>query len=299
LIVAQGGGNEYNRSLLEANDLVYGHNFSWIGAGTTPVTFSMTITNYPDTNHSGFESVIFLVPNGAFGDPAIDYDAASVAQLAIFNNPDGSATGSFQFKTNQPEGNSQFSGSGNLATILVPSGPLGTWSITFLNDTNVTLQGPHGVSTNINFPDEATAQVFANPLSAYFGNQQGGTTANIGQGSTYSEFSIAGTPVSTSFDDVFANDGGIISTTNWMLDNPAAPNNLLIVQATDQFWASWTLPAEGYSLLSSPALGAGALWSETGLTNIVITTTANKILVPQSSLPTVGAGFFRLGEPKS
>jgi len=51
--------------------------------------------------------------------------------------------------------------------------------------------------------------------------------------------------------------------------------------------------------LSSPALGAGALWSETGLTNIVITTTANKILVPQSSLPTVGAGFFRLGEPKS
>ncbi len=51
---------------------------------------------------------------------------------------------------------------------------LGTWSITFNNDTNFTMTGPGGVSTNANFPDEATAQVFANPMRLYFGSDQGG-----------------------------------------------------------------------------------------------------------------------------
>ncbi|MGA2749359.1 MAG: hypothetical protein ABSG59_11335 [Verrucomicrobiota bacterium] len=298
LIVAQGGGNQYNRAELEATDLLNGFNFSWVGAGATPVTYSMTIAGYPDASHSGFESEIFLVPNGGNGDPAIDWDAANVAQMTIFNNSDGSATGSFQYKTNDAQDNSGFSGYGNLASIAVPTGPLGTWSITFVNDTNVTLSGPGGASTNVNFPDEATAQVFANPLTAYFGNQQGGTTANIGQGSTYSQFSISNTPYSTPFTDVFTNDGGVINTSQWLIDD-AAPNNILIVQTNDAFWVNWTLPASGYSLFSSPTLGPGAVWSNTGLSSIVITTAGDQVLVPQSSLPASGQGFFVLVQPAS
>jgi hypothetical protein len=296
LIIAAGGGNQYNRAELEATDPVNGPNFSWVSA-SGPVTYSMTIVGYPDTNHSGFESEIFLVPNGNNADPAIDYDAANVAQMTIFNNADGSATASFQYKTNDADDNSGFSSYGNLASITVPGGPLGTWSITFLDDTNVTLTCPNGASTNVNFPDESTAQVFANPLNAYFGNQQGGTTGNIGQGSTYSQFSITGTPVAASFTDVFTNDAGVINASHWINDDPTAPNNILIVQPTDAFWVSWTLPSAGYNLLSSPTLGPGAVWSATGLNNIVTTTQNSQVLIPQSSLPAPGQGFFRLGKP--
>ena len=97
MMVAPGGGNDYNRTLLMALDPVNGTpNFSWVGAGSTPVTYSMSIASYPDTSHAYFQAVIFLVPNGANGDPSIDWTAPNAAQLVVMNQPDGTAIGSFQ-----------------------------------------------------------------------------------------------------------------------------------------------------------------------------------------------------------
>ncbi|HWD18334.1 MAG TPA: hypothetical protein VHB20_03580 [Verrucomicrobiae bacterium] len=292
LIVAKGGGNQYNRAELEANDINNGLNFSWVGA-TAPVTYSMTIVGYPDANHSGFESEIFLVPNGGAQDPGVDYDAANVAQMTIFNNADGSATGSFQYKTNEPQGNSGYNSYGNLGSIRVPAGALGTWSLTFNNDTNITLTGPGGITTNVNFPDEATAQVFANPLSAYFGNQQGGTTANIGQGSTYSRFSITNTPGAASFTDDFTSDGGVINLSQWIIDDPTAPGNILIVQPTDKFWVGWTLPDAGFTLQSRAAVSGGT-WTNVATSALVSTTVGNQTLISTTNLPAASQGFFRM-----
>lgn len=292
MMVAPGGGNEYNRTLLMALDPVNGtRNFSWVGSGATPVTYSMTIAAYPDTNHTAFQSVIFLVPNGAGGNPSIDYTAPNVAQLVVMNNSDGSATGYFQYKTNQPNGNSMFSGSGTLGTVRSAS-PLGTWSLTFLNDTNITLAGPGGVTTNFNLPDDVTAQLFANPLTAYFGNQQNGGY-NAGQSSTYSEFKIHGITASPEFDEVFTSQTSI-DPAKWTVD-AYAQNNTFIVQPGDRYWLSWTIPDTGFGIQVATGL-APANWADPGVTNIVTTTVGKRALLPSmaTNLPTSQTLFFRL-----
>jgi hypothetical protein len=258
----------------------------------------MTITNDPGTNYPNIQSVIYLVPGGVNGDIAAPYDDANAATLVVQNNADGTATGSFSYKTNAPG-----TGLTTLASVTCATGLRGAWSITLLNDTNVTLNGPGGLSTNVNLPSEDVAQQLANPVTAYFGSINNGTTNNAGHGVTYSEFSISGTEYSTSptspanpIDDVFAADAGVLSTANWAVDSSTAPNNLVIIQPTDLFWVSWTLPDEGYSLLTSPTLGTGAVWTDTGLTTFLSTTQRHLVLVPQSVLPAGGQGYFILSK---
>ncbi|HVU27453.1 MAG TPA: hypothetical protein VHG71_06915 [Verrucomicrobiae bacterium] len=295
MIVAGGSGGTYTRGLLAALDVTNGtRNFSWVGNGINPVTYSQTIVSYPDTNHP-IQSAIFLVQNGNLGDPGVDYDAANVAQLSIYGNADGTATGSFQYKTNQPDGNSQF-GNNTLATLTAPS-PLGTWSITFVNDTNVTLSyvplsGIGGLSTNANFPDETTVQTyFANPLTVFMGNQQN-SDANLGQASTYSEFNISGVTLSPAIDAIWTNQT-VLDTTNWSIVNNA-PNDAFLVHSTDKYWVSWTLPDANLQLQANTNLANNGGWADIGLTTKVTTTAGNKALLPgmATNFPTGDNVFF-------
>ena len=52
--------------------------------------------------------------------------------------------------------------------------PLGTWSVTFNNQTNVTLTAPHGQTTNFVF-DPASAALFADPATVILGAQPNDT----------------------------------------------------------------------------------------------------------------------------
>ena len=293
MVVASGGGNDYKRGMIRTLDPINGiPSYSWVGQGSTPVTYSITIASYPDTNHSYLQSQIFLVPNGG-NDSSIDYTAASCIALDIRNQPDGTATGAFRYKTNNAYANAS---DYVPATLVCASGALGTWSLTFLNDTNVTVTAPNGAHTNFFLPDEATAQVFSNPLSAYFGNQQNGP-GNAGQASTYSHVKITGVTYSAEIDDLF-----LRAELNPDPGNPVwqvvcdIPSDVFLVHATDKYWASWTLPDTGFSLQSSPSLAAGS-WENPGLTNIIYTTLGNKVLVPQDALPSATRGFFRLAKP--
>jgi hypothetical protein len=284
MVVACGGGNEYNRGLVRTLN----GSCSWVGDGSSPATYSMTIASYPDTNHAGFQSVLFLVP-GTQNDPGIDWDAANVIEMVIQNNADGSATGSFQFKINDAEANDQFAGVGHLADIHCAT-PLGQWSATFLNDTNVTLTGPGGVSTNVNFPDDSVLQtLFQNPVSAYFGNQQGGAS-NAGQASVYSNFTITNAFNTVNINDNFTN----LDTTTWQIVC-SQPQDLFVVDATARYWLDWTLPDTGFSLLSSTNLAAGS-WVDAGISNVVTTTVGNRALVTTTNLPGPGMGFFRMAK---
>jgi hypothetical protein len=248
----------------------------------------MTIASYPDSSHSTFQSVIFLVP-GTANDSGIDWDAANVAEMVVQNNADGSAIGSFQYKTNQAQGNSMFGGAGHLADIRCVT-PLGRWSITFLNDTNVTLAGPGGVSTNFSFPDAAALQsLFPNPLSAYFGNQQNGAN-NAGQASVYSRFEITNTAVMLDISDTFTN----LDTTTWQ-PLTSAPRDIFVVDSTAKYWVGWSLPDTGFTLKSSPNLAAGPWAEDAGLTSRIVTTTVgNRTLVTTTNLPATDKGFFRM-----
>jgi len=293
-IVAQGGGNQFNRQWLQALDSVYGLNFCWVGAGSTPVTYAVNITSFPDTNHLGFTSQICFAQNGGKQDSSVDYDAANVALFQVYLQANGSAIGRFYWKTNQAFGNSQF-GTHVTAILTNSAGALGKWSVTFLNDTNVTITAPGGGSASGNFPDPSTVSTyFSNPLSLYYGNNQGGTTANIGQFSTYSEFIATNMPICNPIVDVFANDGGVINTAIWERDAGPAPYNMLIVQTNDAFWLHWTQPNAGFSPFTSPVLGSGAVWTPTGITNFVHTTLWDGTVLPQSALPGPQEGYIRL-----
>ncbi|HTV41487.1 MAG TPA: hypothetical protein VMF08_12970 [Candidatus Sulfotelmatobacter sp.] len=282
MIVCGGNGGTYTRGLMAALDTVNStRNFSWINSGSTPVTYSQTIVNYPGTNDP-IQSAIFLVENGNLGDPGVDYDAANVAELNVYGNANGTATASFEYKTNDPDDSSEF-GNNTLATLTAPS-PLGTWSATFLDDTNLTISytplgGGATLTTNANFPGEAQAQYFANPLTVFMGNDEDGY---LGQSSTYSEFKISGVTASAPLDDVWSSQMSM-DTTNWAIVDYSA-NDIILVKTNSLYWISWPLPATGFSLAVSTNLAAGPDgWTDAGLSTVVSTSTNDEVLWPDLS----------------
>jgi hypothetical protein len=135
------------------------------------------------------------------------------------------------------------------------------------------------------------ALIFANPLSIYYGIQQGGTAANIGEYLTYSQLSATGLPVSTSFTDNFNNDA--IDTSIWHVIENTAPFNLFVLQSGDNFLTSWTEPDAGFVPNISSSLGTGASWSVV-TTNYIHTALWDGTVLSKTSVPTNGDWFVRL-----
>lgn len=233
---ASAAGAQYQRQNIRTANAAY----SWIGAAG-PVTYSLTVADYPGGDYSGFQTHLFLVPGTGLPNwlTAPDWNEPNVIFLQIGNNADGSAYASFMYKTNQPSGNSMYFGPGTLASIGSPS-PRGTWSLTFNSNTAVSLTSPSGASTNFTLPADA-ATLFSGPLSAYFGVQPN-TLANIGQSATFSRLKISG--VATPIDDTFATgfDG---ATWQVVADDVTG---VVPVGSDVLFWLNWTLPDRGWTL---------------------------------------------------
>ena len=141
------------------------NNYSWntASAVSNTTTYSMTIAAAPGTAYPSFSSQMFLVPQlgmaGSQIDDSIDWDSANVVSLAVSVNPDHSATGLFQYKVNN-------AGNWNAALSLglpCAAGPVGTWSLVFNNNTNVTLRAPDNTFTNFTIP-ASDASLFAGPV---------------------------------------------------------------------------------------------------------------------------------------
>ena len=289
MVVAPGGGNGYRRGMIRTLDPVNGSPYySWLSQGNTPVTYSLTITNYP-TGYYYFQSEIFLVPNGG-NDSSVDYVAPTVLALDIRNLPGGIATAAFRYKTNHAYANAS---DYQPAVLVCSNGVLGTWSMTFLNDTNVTVTAPNGASTNFALP-EAAAMEFYNPLSVYFGNQQNGD-ANAGQASTYSRVKVTGVAISPEIDETFAGPDLNPDPVNakWQVVGEV-PSCVFIVRPDHKWWVNWTLPDTGFSLQGSPTLAAGSWATDPQWTNVINTALGNRMLIPESTLPSVPMSYFRM-----
>jgi len=199
------------------------------------------------------------------------------------------------YKTNQPSGNSMLwntdPGNGPVGTLAGISSPtaLGTWTVTFNHNTDITLTTPSGTSTNFTMPAEAAA-LFADPVYAYFGVQPN-APGNIGQSAVLSRIQIIGVP--TPLDDAFS--GEVLDSTRWQVV-AADPSGIVPVPPSAAYWLKWTAPAVGYVVQASPSL-APASWADTGLTNIIQLGTQKALLLPFSSLPGAASGFLRLVKP--
>jgi hypothetical protein len=227
------------------------NNYSWdtATAVSNTTTYSMTIADAPGTAYPSFSSQMFLVPQlgnpGSPIDGSIDWDSANVVSLAVSVNPDHSANGQFQYKVNN-------AGNWNAALTFgfrCATGPVGTWSLVFNNNTNVTLRAPDNTFTNFTIPP-GDAALFADPLYFYVGTQPN-NNSNIGQSSTFSRVKISGAAGSIDEDFVSGGTPGqpYVLNPNIWARNTADANGVFITAPDAKYWVSWSLPDYGFTNL--------------------------------------------------
>jgi len=302
-------GGQYDRQTVRTTVPEY----SWVGA-KAPVTYAVTLSEYPE--EAGFQTVLYLVPVEGTLDTGRNYPDWSepVCAVAMINN---TATGGgnmrFAYKNDKPESNGYAGhdywtndngdvytggegpgedGTGKGGTIAYVNSAtiLGTWSVTFTDDTAVEITAPDGqTSTGTLLPE--TAALFDGPLYAYFGIVPQ-SLSNIGLGATFSTLSISGVtnPIRESFASMM--DPAILEES---ASNPAAV--LQVIPAETPFWLRWTVPDSGYKLQQSATLTAAPAWQDYGASDALLLRGEKWKLLSVSELRNPKVGFFRLLKP--
>jgi len=288
------GSNPYGRQGL----LAYNNDLAWVGE-SGPVSYSLKLLRYPGTGNPGFITHMFLYPgSGTEAEP--DWNEANVVYLDIENNSDGTAFMTFRWKTNSPSSNGQFYT--NPYGTVNSSTPLGQWTVSFLNNTNVTLTSSDGSTTNFNI-DPAIAALFANNggFSFNFGIMAN-SAANLGQGVIVGSVGLtnAGSASTTLYDD-FTTDsvldisqGGGSGTWIYATDDATQTNAVFLTDPTPSTVFTWQYP-NGYNFImeTNANLANPSGWS----TNTGYTITSSglnmKIVVPAPQLPPPPM-YFRL-----
>lgn len=287
-IFASAAGSQYQRQSIRTVNPAY----SWIG-GFDPVTYSITISEYPDTNYSGFQTHLFIIPGTSLqtNQTSPDYSEPNVVFLDIQNQVNGGAFANFRYKVDETNGNSMIYGSGTIAGIGAPS-IRGTWSLTFDPAGPITLTAPNGANTNFSMPSEHLAP-FNGPAYAYFGIQPN-RPANIGQSATLARLQITGVP--TPIDDTFSGPG--LDTATWQVvaENVAG---VVTVPPDATFWMTWTLPDRDFVFQVAEDLNFDLSgWADFPLTATQIGD-RKRTVVLSSQLPPnfTGNYFFRMIKP--
>ncbi len=285
---------------------------SWVGHATAgnPVTYSFTITGYP--NSQNCQLFFLLCANPVAMDNALDWNETNVVYLKLQGGVNN-ATMSFQYKINETSGQDMYGGggiytnapgsgnpeSGFLATVSpVTGGVLGTWKIKFTSDTAGELIAPDNTTTNFTFPAYNVTKFAESPAAGrpgvyvYLGGQMNTPEDAANQAFVFSDFSITGTP--GAFSENFLTDT-VLDTTKWALPG-SAPLGTFILPAADAngLWLQWTLPDSGFGLqMSDTLLGGSLAWTSPASTPIGMIGVKKQLVAP-SELPAGNAAFFRL-----
>ena len=224
-----------------------------------PVTYSWTIAAFPGSAHSNFLAGFSLTPDPVASQDYSDPDWTSTNDLwvAIQNNADGTVTAGIAYKTNQPTANGQlYAAPGQLVPynnetngLTVPSA-VGTWSLTFNNNTNITLTAPNGASTNVDL-DPNVAALYNGYVGAFLYSSPT-ANANIGQYCTYSAYKITGvgTPVNENLTSGKLSSSFLETISQnyyYTGDYTTNPPDQVFVTSGDAYWLYWTLPDAGFS----------------------------------------------------
>jgi hypothetical protein len=295
-LIALGDG-QYDRQ----NFRTVNPEYSWVGKGSTPVTYSFTVKSYPGTNNPNFEVHSYLIPvpyDPNVGPGTIDtqsspdWNQTNCVFMELQNKPNGSAEYTFRWKTNSiPDGNGTYYSS-PLAILTETNGPLGTWTLSFVNDTNVTMTSPSGSTTNFEFSvDKLAGYVDINnaplPLYYYLGMKPQEAT-NRGLTALISEVKLQG--FSANIDDNFMTDSAF-DTNLWEL----AANNAGSVQlmsADNLYWIGWTIPDAGFVLQTNSIVSTNG-WNESVVAPLA-TPSGKKLLISRDNMPDSNQGYYRL-----
>jgi hypothetical protein len=285
-----GGGGTRNSVY---TPITTGRGVSWVGVATpaNPVTYSMTIAQYPDSaQYPGIQSHIFLSSDIANGAGAPEWNSTNAIFFQVVNNANGSGFATFMIKTNAPGTDGrpgwgdppQIFGTGNLAT-LGSASVTGTWSITFTSDTDVTVTAPDNTFTNFSLPAEYPP--YFQYVFASFGIQQN----NNAYGGQHVIFSHVGISAPYNINDSFT---APVPDASFSLAGPQY--GAQIVPPGSAWYAKWLLPASGFDLELSPDL---ANWTQPASTNSWEFDVYGWFPLAQTDLPGATQNFFRMVKP--
>jgi hypothetical protein len=245
-------------------------------------------------------------------DGAPDWNETNCALVYLQGNS-SSATAHFRYKVGEPGNQIMYGGgapytnapgswdgvtanyleSGNLASV-TNNGVLGTWTLKFTSDTNVTLIAPNGNSTNVIFP-AYNVGYFAEQTSpgfyVYLGMQANNADA-LGQAVVYSHFAISNT--ASPFSEDFLADSVLDTTNTWNTSAASGPKGVLIVPADSAYWINWTLPDSGFSLQTSSTLNNPLAWTSPSTGPIIGMASVRSQLLASNEIPAGNMAFFRL-----
>ena len=288
---------------------------SWVGHATAgnPVDYSFTVTGYP--NSQNCEIYFLLSPNPAYMDNALDWNETNVVYFEIQGGANN-ATGSFKYKVNEPGGQNMYNsagiyiaapGSGNpesgaLATVSpVTGGVFGTWHIKFTSNSAGEIIAPDSTHTFFTFPAYNAALFAESPgagmpgMYLYLGGQANQLDGQNGA-FVFSNISVSGgsPALAGAFTENFLTET-VLDTTNKWARPGSAPLGAFIMPAADAGypWASWTLPAAGFSLQVAGKI-TDSTWSNPSLGPTIGMAGVVRQFVGPSELPAGNQAYFRM-----
>jgi hypothetical protein len=266
LFSAQPASDQYQRNSVKLNQRF---GTGWLGQGG--MSYSMTITNFPDgTKFPGYQAHLFLT-TGPGTASALDYNETNVIWFNVSANADNSANITLRYKINEPFANTNMFGaeyigldpttnsSAGTLINLYASSVLGTFTLTFNDDTNVTITGPGGASANLTLRPEVAAP-FTEPINVVVGGQPN-QPANVGQDVVIASINVTnsgqGFPIVS--EDFIAD--GSLNTVNWSILT-GEPNTVFVFPYDPgQRVVSWTTPDTGFALEVATNLSAPINWT--------------------------------------
>ena len=290
LNLTAGTSGQYDRQNIKC--LTQG--LGWIGS-SSPMSYSVTIKDFPDgTAYSGFQSQMYLVPGSPGTESSPDWTEPTVVYVTIQSGTNGNGTLTFHYKTDDPNSNGHYFNTdpaagqvGNLGSV-TGARVSGTWTVTFAQDTQITLKAPDGTSTNLVMPAVDAAK-FAGEIAVYYGVQPN-ETKNIGQ-----TVILSGAKV-TSGSTVLVEDSFNTVPLNpdvWAT-NASSAACVAMVGAKDPVWVWWTTPASGFILQTNSAANPDSWGTPDPVLPDALIGLKRRALIPESAVPSTTQGFFRL-----
>ena len=303
-IFEQNGGSVFTQEGIGTVDT----NQAWVGSTpANPTTYKIAISSFPSEPntalHMQFVQASVINPFVAYGNP-------NTMDWTIRRDVSGFFSQTVAWKTNLPGNGTLTNGVPvNDATNTSTTG-VGTWTLTFTNDTDGTLTVPDGSTNAFSLPTDMVA-LFTNPVVIAIGTTPG-SPAGFGQFFDLNRITI--TNSAGVDDDDFTKD----DTLNTNLWNPAFSldaGSVFQVSTNTPLWINWTTPDDGFGLATKASLTAANDWlspdyygggNATNSTPTKMGLTNKWTLIPSACLPTtdgtVGGpvsptGFFRLQNP--
>lgn len=283
-----GGSGQFGRAQIQPVDT----SESWI-YGTFPVTYSFTVLDNA-TSPGGLDHHIHFIQGGN-GYSGADYTDPNVLWLQIISGSgtDTTCVANVSWKTNAPGSNPD---QHNVALRVTNSVLAGKWTLTFLSNTNGTLEAPGAapVPFSIDLSEEDAVTYFSPPMQVRFGIQNYGNPANGGIPHDWARISISGT-AGTQIDEDFTKAGtNQLDTTIWDLGHSDGVGVVNLVPTNAPYWIKWTLPDSGFTLIGGSSVSGLTNW--TALANVTPISQGGRrwALISADSLPDNSASYFAL-----